>query len=82
MLQEMQNAPREHSAIILTSIKLPFVFKTFVLSVFEWPLKTGFTVFKNLYFASGLLGGLVDGFFPLCYEYIVISVSGECFLML
>ena len=23
--------------------KLPFVFKTFVLSIFEWPLKTGFT---------------------------------------
>ena len=23
---------------------LPFVFKTFVLSIFEWPLKTGFTV--------------------------------------
>ena len=25
-------------------IKLPFVFKTFVLYIFEWPLKTGFTV--------------------------------------
>ena len=24
--------------------KLPFVFKTFVLSIFEWPLKTGFTL--------------------------------------
>ena len=23
---------------------LPFVFKTFVLNIFEWPLKTGFTV--------------------------------------
>ena len=34
----------EHSAILLTFIKLPFVFKTFVLSIFEWPLKTGFTV--------------------------------------
>ena len=34
----------EHSAILLIFIKLPFVFKTFVLSVFEWPLKTGFTV--------------------------------------
>ena len=40
----MQNAPREHSAILSTFIKLPFVFKTFVLSIFEWPLKTGFTV--------------------------------------
>ena len=25
-------------------IQLPFVFKTFVLHIFEWPLKTGFTV--------------------------------------
>ena len=29
----------EHSAILLTFIKLPFV-----LSIFEWPLQTGFTV--------------------------------------
>ena len=41
----MQNALREHSAILSTFIKLPFVFKTTVLSIFEWPLKTGFTVF-------------------------------------
>ena len=34
----------EHSAILLTFIKLPFLIKTFVLSIFEWPLKTGFTV--------------------------------------
>ena len=40
----MQNAPREHSAILSTFIKLPFDFKTFVLSIFEWPLKIGFTV--------------------------------------
>ena len=33
----------EHSAILLTFIKLPFVKKIFVLSIFEWPLKTGFT---------------------------------------
>ena len=38
----------EHSAILLTFIKLPCVFKTFVLSNFEWPLKTGFTV-KHTY---------------------------------
>ena len=34
----------EHSAILLTFIKLPFVIKIFVLSIFEWPLNTGFTV--------------------------------------
>ena len=40
----LQNAPREHSAILSTFIKLPLVFKTFVLSIFVWLLKTGFTV--------------------------------------
>ena len=34
----------EHSAIRLTFIKLPFVIKICVLSIFEWPLKTSFTV--------------------------------------
>ena len=36
---------REHSAILSTFIKLPFVIKTFVLSVFEWPFYTGFYCF-------------------------------------
>ena len=40
----MQN----HYTIILTCIKprikLPYDFKTFALSIFEWPVKTGFTV--------------------------------------
>ena len=39
------NALLEHPAILSTFIKLPFVIKIFVLSIFEWPLKTGFTVF-------------------------------------
>ena len=34
----------EHSAILSIFIKLPFVIKIFVLSFFEWPFKTGFTV--------------------------------------
>ena len=35
----------EHSAILSTFIKLPFVIlMIFVLSIFEWPLNTGFTV--------------------------------------
>ena len=33
------------TTILLTFIKLPFVIKIFVLSIFEWPLKTGFTVY-------------------------------------
>ena len=35
--------PLEHSAILSTFIKLPFVIKIFALSIFEWSLKTGFT---------------------------------------
>ena len=35
----------EHSAILSTVIKLPFVIKIFVLFIFEWQLKTGFTVY-------------------------------------
>ena len=34
----------EHSAILLTVIELPFIIKIFVLSIFEWPFYTGFTV--------------------------------------
>ena len=34
----------EHSAILLTFIKLPYSIKTFVLSIFKWLLKTGYTV--------------------------------------
>ena len=29
----------EHSAILLIFIKLPFSIKTFVLSIFKWPVK-------------------------------------------
>ena len=35
---------QEHSAILSTFIKLPFVIKIFVLSIFKWLLKTGFTI--------------------------------------
>ena len=34
----------EHSVILLTFFKLPFVNKVFVLSIFEWPFYTGVTV--------------------------------------
>ena len=40
----------EHSAILSTFTKLPFVNKIFVLSIFEWPLKTSFTVKSNIMF--------------------------------
>ena len=34
----------EHSAIRSTFIKLPFIIKVFVVSIFEWPFYTGLTV--------------------------------------
>ena len=34
----------EHSAMFLIFIKLQFAIKTFALSIYKWPLKTGFTV--------------------------------------
>ena len=40
----LQNALLVRSAIFLIFIKLTFFFKAFVLSIFEWSLKTGFTV--------------------------------------
>ena len=42
--------PLEHSAILSTCIKRTSVFKTFVLFIFEWPLKTGFTVCVTIFF--------------------------------
>ena len=43
-LMQVKSITGEHSAIFSTFIKLPFVINIFVLSIFEWPLKTGFTV--------------------------------------
>ena len=43
---------REHSALLLIFIKLPFVIKIIVLSIFEWPFYTGFTVFETILFLS------------------------------
>ena len=34
----------EHSALLLTFIKLPFVIKIFVLYIFEWLFYTGFII--------------------------------------
>ena len=44
----------EHSAILLTFTKLPFYIKTFVLSIFKWPLETGFTVTSGPGFQGGI----------------------------
>ena len=43
-MAECSKGSLSHSAILLTSIKLPFAFKIFVLPNLEWPFYTGFTV--------------------------------------
>ena len=35
----------QHSAILSTFIKIPFVIKIYVLFMFEWPLKTSLTAY-------------------------------------
>ena len=53
----------EHSEIFLTFIKLPIVIKIFVLSIFEWPFYTSFTVDVIL----GLIDGVCDSDIDLSY---------------
>ena len=81
----MQNAPREHSAILSTFIKLLLVIKIFVLSIFEWPLKTGLTIFY-LYFLFLSIGfcETIIGFSVarhsgvLIYLYFLFLSMGFC----
>ena len=44
LMQVKSIAECSHSAILSTFIKLQFVVKIFVLSIFEWPFYTGFTI--------------------------------------
>ena len=48
MSKVFQNTLLEHSAILLTCIKLPSVLEIFVLSIFKWPLKTGLTICSKI----------------------------------
>ena len=61
--------PLEHSAILLTFIKLPFVIKIFFLSFFEWLLKTGFTV-RHLY--CGMIFGYGFGLEIVAWENLIM----------
>ena len=68
----------EHSAILSTFIKLPFA-KSFVMSILEWPLKTGFTVYHTLMQNANLI--VIVKFarkmsFTLCIMCIIYSASG------
>ena len=55
----------EHSSILLTFIKLPFVIKIFILSIFECPFYTGFTV---LLFWKIFVNTLVGPFQYFCSD--------------
>ena len=60
----------------LTFIKLPFVFKTFVLSILEGPLKKGFTVYIFCIFYVLVLSeylGLADALRLKVYSSIFLS---------
>ena len=59
----------EHSAILLTFIKVPFVIKIFVLSIFEWSLYTSFIVHLN----SCMLG--IFACFLLSADFFKISLK-------
>ena len=65
--------PKEHSAILLTCIKLPSVFKTFVFPNFERSLKTGLTV-CILHGVMPLPGGTsCDKLCALLFGVLIIS---------
>ena len=51
-------SPWETSAILLTFIKLPFVMKIFVLTIFEQPFNTGFAVLLVFDATTSLKGAL------------------------
>ena len=65
----------EHSAILSTFIKLPFFIKIFVLSIVEWPFKTGFTVAPAINY-NGKSGLNVCGSF--IYLVLVLLRSSLC----
>ena len=74
---------REHSAILLTFIKLPFVIKIFVLSIFELPFYTGFTkvlLYNFLYFYRGEdCSSCADD--PVCYLFDIIPDPWSLFIL-
>ena len=63
----------EQSAILSTFIKLPFVIKIFVLSIFECPLKNCFTVYS--YSVCLMLN-------KSCYVMLLLLIIMHCYVML
>ena len=77
----MQYAPRGAFSNTLTFIKLTFSIKTFVLSIFKWPLKTLYLsgslrqVLLNKYpfFWGGGGGGLTSAAATLLYKVTIFT---------
>ena len=70
---------REHSAKLSTFIKLPFLIKTLVLSIFEWPLKTGFTVFLILKNAFVLKNTKIQDEMRVCIVFFSSTIFGDSY---
>ena len=64
----------EHSAILSTFIRLPFVIKIFILYNFESPFCTGFTVGKKVLFLFPLISH-----FEICYFGILFIKTSQSF---
>ena len=62
----------EYSAILSTFIKLPFLIKIFVLSIFEWPFYTGFTVIPNTICLNSSFGSFY-------IKYVSVNSFSELF---
>ena len=54
-VKSIAECSREHSAILLTFIKLSCIIKIFVLSIFEWLFYTGFTVQRFFFYLQDVL---------------------------
>ena len=74
----------EHFAILSAFIKLPVAIKIFNLSIFEWPLKTGFTVvirevskfLSSIIFQKTFLcGGNCKRLNNIICEYPLVSIT-------
>ena len=62
----------EHFAILSTFVKLQFVIKIFVLSIFEWPFYTSFTVFAYKNLERTIFEDVV------CYKVTCYNKCNEC----
>ena len=65
---------------VSTFSKLPFVIKIFVLSIFEWPFYTGFTVLTvvSIVLQSSAVGRESNGYLLMsCDCHVTVSVSSS-----